>query len=117
MNRKKIVVSLIFLSIFLFHSPLFAYRKSDMSQLVSTGNCVGCDLRGANIRGMNLSGADLSYSDLRKASFYKSNLSKANLTGANIRGTNFRGVRLSKAIWVDGLKCASNSRGRCYNKR
>jgi len=63
----------------------FGYSESDLQKLLSTKECVGCDL----------SGADLSGLDLREADLTKANLSKANLTGAYLSGTNLSKANLT----------------------
>ena len=58
----------------------FGYSESDLQKLLSTKECVGCDL----------SGADLSGLDLREADLTKATLTEANLKGANLKGANLK---------------------------
>lgn len=62
----------------------------------------------ALLKGANLRAADLAYADLAGA-----DLSYADLTGAVLGGAVLDGARLDQAIWVDGRRCATGSRGAC----
>ena len=55
-----------------------AENPAQVRQLLETGECFGCDLRGANLKGAHLIGADLRNADLTGA-----NLKNANLEGAD----------------------------------
>ena len=61
----------------------FGYSESDLQKLLSTKECVGCDL----------SGADLSGLDLREADLTEANLTEANLKGANLKGANLKNTK------------------------
>jgi uncharacterized protein YjbI with pentapeptide repeats len=63
---------------------------------------------GAQFKGANLRAADLAYADLGGT-----DLSYADLTGAVLGGAMLDGARLDHAIWVDGQRCAPESRGSC----
>ena len=63
---------------------------------------------GTQFKGANLRAADLAYADLDDA-----DLSYADLTGAVLGGAVLTGARLDHAIWVDGRRCAPESRGAC----
>lgn len=98
-------------------APAHAEDPAHLRQLLSTGDCPGCDLRGvglvfadlvgadlsgADLRGANLSqadltAADLTEADLRGASLHSANLSNATLLGANVIGTDLRQSILSQA--------------------
>ncbi|MEM1369378.1 MAG: pentapeptide repeat-containing protein [Cyanobacteria bacterium P01_H01_bin.15] len=109
------------LTVLLFGTGLQLGAKAEnfahLSQLLSTKQCVGCDLsrsglvqadlvgadlRGANLVGANLSqadltGADLSGANLTQTSLYGANLTGVNLTGAITIGTDFRRAYLYNA--------------------
>ena len=55
----------------------FGYSESDLQKLLSTKECVGCDLSGADLSGLNLKEANLT----------EANLTKAKLKGANLKNT------------------------------
>ena len=65
-------------------------------QLLTTNECVGCDLRGVDLRQANLKDANLERANLERA-----NLSEANLSNANLKGSNLRGANLEQAILRD----------------
>lgn len=72
-------------------------------QLLSTKQCLQCELTGAglvlaDLAGANLSGADLSRANLSRANLIGADLSGANLTGASLHGANLSGANLSGAI-------------------
>ena len=90
----------------------FGYSESDLQKLLSTKECVGCDLSGAdlsgsnlmniNLTGANLRGANLVYTNLARANLTGTNLNHADLwhtdlTGANLTGATLTGVNLTKA--------------------
>lgn len=54
-------------------NPVKAENPNHVQQLLSTGECMGCDLVGADLSGEHLIGADLR---------------KADLSGANLVDTN-----------------------------
>lgn len=66
---------------------------TNMSTLITTKSCEGCELSGADLSKEDLSGADLS----------KANLSNADLSGADLSG----------ATWCDQCMCAFFSTGTC----
>jgi uncharacterized protein YjbI with pentapeptide repeats len=73
-----------------------------LSQLLSTRQCVGCNLQGvdlerADLRGVNLSNANLTGADLEKADLSDANLSGANLTNADLEEANLTGANLQNA--------------------
>jgi uncharacterized protein YjbI with pentapeptide repeats len=102
--------------------PIVAVAENiqHVSQLLSSKDCIQCDLSGsglvmanlsgaqlrganltqANLSRANLSGADLSGADLSGASLYGANLTGANLTGANLSGADLRDAYLVNAILI-----------------
>lgn len=98
-------------------TPAVAENFEQLRQLLSTKECLGCELNnaglrlaklaGANISGANLSqanldqanlsGANLSGADLSGAILYRANLNGANLRGANLSGANLNGAYLANA--------------------
>lgn len=54
----------------------------NISTILDTDKCEGCDLSGANFFGADLSGVDLSGAKLNDAIFTNANLGGANLSGA-----------------------------------
>lgn len=75
--------------------PMVQAKKLSIAnqQLIDTGDCEECDLKGVDLKGMNLKGANLAGADLTGA-----NLQEANLKGANLKGTNLESARLTDAI-------------------
>ena len=78
------------------------FNGEDLEKLKTTGNCAGCDLRGANLVGAEIDGADLtradlSYSELVDADLTGANLTEVSLSGADLTGTNFTEANLTEA--------------------
>ena len=76
----------------------FGYSESDLQKLLSTKECVGCDLSGADLSGLDLREADLtkanlSKADLTKAKLITTNLTKADLTKAKLKGANLKNTK------------------------
>jgi Pentapeptide repeats (8 copies) len=65
---------------------------ANVQRLLTTNECVGCNLYEAHLERANLPGANLAGANLRKAE-----LEKANLQGSNLASANLQGVDLSKA--------------------
>ncbi len=93
--------------------------KDNVSTLLKTKSCSGCDLAGANLNRLDLSGTDLSGADLSEAKLYLTNLANANLreanlhnavlggadlAGADLRGADLRGAKLSGAYLVGAIR-------------
>ncbi len=107
-------------------------NPASLKQLLTTKECVWCNLRsvklpgaflsntilsassfnGADLSNVNLSGSDLKYADfsranlinanLTNANLYGANFAGANLTGANFAGANLNGANFKGAIMPDG---------------
>lgn len=83
-------------------TPARADDLQHLQQLLSTGECMFCnlagaglvraDLRQAQLRGVDLRDANLSRADLRGADLRGADLSGASLFGANLRGANLSGA-------------------------
>jgi serine/threonine protein kinase len=65
--------------------------------LISTKECIRCDLRNVNLSGMDLSGANLSESNLNGANLSNIVLTHANLSDAMLQEVNLSNSNLSKA--------------------
>ncbi|MFZ9738489.1 MAG: pentapeptide repeat-containing protein [Prochlorotrichaceae cyanobacterium] len=83
-------------------TPAHAENLDDLRKLLTTGNCVECDLRRADLVLANLEDADLTGANLAGANLSQSNLTGANLAGANLSGatlvgSNFMGANLATA--------------------
>ena len=74
-----------------FAATAQAESSTDLRQLLSTKDCIACDLRGAGLVLNDLTGANLE-----RANLVGANLSQTNLTGANLRGANLTGADLSE---------------------
>ena len=68
----------------------FGYSESDLQKLLSTKECVGCDLSGADLSGLDLREADLTKAKLTQAKLTEAKLSQANLKGASLKNTKER---------------------------
>ena len=74
----------------------------DLQQLLETGQCQSCDLRGVDLRnaklqGADLTAADLTAADLRGADLRSAYLENVNLTASDLRGADLRGAALRNA--------------------
>jgi hypothetical protein len=65
---------------------------ANVQRLLTTNECVGCNLVGAQLDNVNLQAANLAGVNLQEAE-----LEKANLQGINLATANLQGVDLSKA--------------------
>lgn len=89
--------------------PTIAPRESvssNVTRLLQTNECVGCNLAGAslkdtNLQAANLEGANLQGADLERANLQKTNLVGANLQGADLGKTNIAGANLERANLFD----------------
>ena len=71
--------------------------KENLTKLIATKNCVGCDLSGLNFNRMDLSKVNLEGSDLSMSTFFLTNLSYANLKNTTMAGAVFGGADLGDA--------------------
>ncbi len=80
--------------------------SSNLTRLLQTNECVGCNLAGAalkdtNLQAANLEGANLEGADLERANLQQTNLLGANLQGADLGKTNIAGANLANANLFD----------------
>ncbi|MEO0768707.1 MAG: pentapeptide repeat-containing protein [Cyanobacteria bacterium J06649_4] len=97
-----------------------AENPEHMRQLLTTGDCPGCDLsetsitdialQGANLQGANLRGTHLRNVDLTRANLSSANLSGTRLNSANLTGANLQAADLSDAI--SSFSCNGDSNRR-----
>lgn len=80
------------IAVLMVPATIRAENLEQLSQLLATKQCQGCDLTGAGLVMANLTGANLMNANLAGA-----NLSQANLAGANLRGANLSGASLNRA--------------------
>jgi uncharacterized protein YjbI with pentapeptide repeats len=100
-------------------SPAITTQESfpnDLTRLLKTNECVGCNLAGAalkdtNLQAANLEGANLQGADLERANLQQTNLLGANLQGADLGKTNFTGANLAKANLFDADLEKANLQG------
>ena len=64
-------------------------------QLLDTGDCPGCNLKGLDLKSLKLKGANLAGANLEGA-----NLQETNLKGANLKGANLISTRMTDAILI-----------------
>jgi uncharacterized protein YjbI with pentapeptide repeats len=82
------------------------FFPNDLTRLLKTNECVGCNLAGAalkdtNLQAANLEGANLQGADLERANLQQTNLLGANLQGADLGKTNIAGANLANANLFD----------------
>lgn len=91
MNFKALAIFLPLVALAAFagvYAALYASRQDQVSQLLETRECRGCDLSGANLEQLNLEGVNLEEANLERASFRGAKLKDANLQRANLRRAN-----------------------------
>ena len=102
-NIKHLSVPGFFLILFfasvstLYSANVSVEVQENIDVLITTNQCVDCNLAGADLNRSNLSGADLRGADLSNATFFLADLSNADLSGAILRGTQFGGADLADA--------------------
>lgn len=64
----------------------------NVRHLLTTNECIGCNLIGAKLKDTNLQNANLENANLQDA-----DLERANLQGTNLQGANLQGADLGKA--------------------
>ncbi|MGL5074375.1 MAG: pentapeptide repeat-containing protein [Waterburya sp.] len=100
-------------------SPAITTQESfpnDLTRLLKTNECVGCNLAGAalkdtNLQAANLEGANLQGADLERANLQQTNLKGANLQGADLGKTNIAGANLANANLFDADLEKANLQG------
>src|SRR5262245_48327037 len=105
MLRLWLIIALVVLA-----SGASAFDAADLARLKATGECRGCDLRGAELHGLKLPQADLRGADLSEAKLDTADLSGASLRGADLsRATgaflHLTGADLSGARLVGFSAC------------
>jgi uncharacterized protein YjbI with pentapeptide repeats len=78
-------------------SSAVAANPEQVQELITTGQCPGCDLAGADLIGAHLIGADLRNANLTGANLSHANLEGADLTGANLTRANLTKTYLTNA--------------------
>jgi uncharacterized protein YjbI with pentapeptide repeats len=100
-------------------SPAITPQESfpdDLTRLLKTNECVGCNLVGAALKDMNLQAANLERANLQGADLERANLQQTNLLGANLQGadlgkTNVAGANLANANLFDADLEKANLQG------
>jgi uncharacterized protein YjbI with pentapeptide repeats len=100
--NQKLRLGLSTLSLALLGTAAHAENPDHMRQLLSTGDCPGCDLSNAFLIGLdlpnaNLQGANLSGAKLQDIQLTRANLESANLSGASFSITTLTGANLTRA--------------------
>ncbi|MFT5698050.1 MAG: hypothetical protein ACI8ZB_000904 [Desulforhopalus sp.] len=100
---KKRIITLAFTTLFLSSTFPLAYAapsvtaRENLTRLVATKSCPGCDLSGLNFNRMDLSKVNLEGADLSMSTFFLTNLSYANLKNTIMNGAVFGGADLGDA--------------------
>ena len=124
--KRRILATVTFLTSIALSAPVAAENLVELTQLLGTKTCPGCDLSNAglylaNLRKADLSGADLSGANLDRANLSRANLSgadlsgavlfDANLSGADLSGANLMGANLSRANLANANFTGANLAG------
>ena len=83
--------------------PIITSVAANLTRLLNTKECVGCNLIGAKLKDANLQGASLANANLQGA-----DLERANLQGTNLQAANLQGADLSKANIVEANLTGAN---------
>jgi len=80
----------------------------NLTTVLNSNKCIGCDLTGINLNGLDLTGIDLSYSILDNAILVDTILVDANLRGASLKNADLsravlRGANLSGADFTNAI--------------
>ncbi|MCC5632088.1 pentapeptide repeat-containing protein [Nostoc sphaeroides] len=89
---------------------------ANVQRLLTTNECVGCNLveaqlDNANLQAANLAGANLQEAELEKANLQGTNLTSANLQGVDLSKANLAGANLQGANLFDADLEAANLLG------
>ncbi len=114
------IASFTLLGLWQFSDLAKAENLNHLTQLLSSKNCVSCDLTGsglvnANLSGANLKKANLSDANLSRANLAGADLSYANLTGASLNGANLTGANLTGTDLRDSYLQNANLKGTQLN--
>lgn len=71
-------------------------KRDNLTRLLDTNKCYGCDLSGLDLSKKDLDGADLEKADLTDCNLEKTSFEKANMKGALLLRANLRGADLEK---------------------
>ena len=71
--------------------------NANLSRLIETRACAGCELQNSDFSGMDLSGVDLSGAILNGSKLHQTNLRGANLQGASLLNIKLSETALSGA--------------------
>jgi uncharacterized protein YjbI with pentapeptide repeats len=72
-------------------------KRDNLSRLLDSKRCYGCDLSGSDLSNKRLKKADLEKADLRHCNLREADLEGANLKGAQLQGADLRGADLRDA--------------------
>lgn len=75
----KTITGIILLTSLVLAPVVRAENAADLQKLMTTGDCVGCDLQDADLRNLDLRGANLEDANLINSKLHNTNLSRANL--------------------------------------
>ncbi len=128
-NRFKLFISNILLDLQdTVSKDAKAQTTSPLDTLITTGKCIGCDLRKVDLSFRDLVNVDLTGADLRRANLSNSNFTGVEFTGADLTAADlsnsifiradftitdldralFTGANFGGAIWIDGeCRCQS----------
>ena len=129
-NRFKLFISNILLDLQdTVSKDAKAQTTSPLDTLITTGKCIGCDLRKVDLSFRDLVNVDLTGADLRRANLSNSNFTGVEFTGADLTAADlsnsifiradftitdldralFTGANFGGAIWTDGeCRCQAN---------
>lgn len=98
MNSMLLASALLFPPLTLLGvGSVYADVGGNVSTLLKTKSCRGCDLQGANLNRADLAGADLEGASLAGAQLMLADLTGANLRNCNLQGAVFGGADLAGA--------------------
>jgi uncharacterized protein YjbI with pentapeptide repeats len=92
-----------------FYGINFWQQKQRINHLLTTGQCLDCNLRGANLERLDLTNANLEGANLEKANLQGSKLGSTNLQRANLQGANLKGADFGCNAFSFSVESDSNN--------
>ncbi|XTZ12615.1 MAG: pentapeptide repeat-containing protein, partial [cyanobacterium endosymbiont of Rhopalodia inflata] len=99
--KQNIFFPLAIAAPFMFTSSVLAGNPAHIQRLLTTNECIGCDLSNEDLRFAHLIGADLREANLSGSTLIEANLEGADMTGANLKGSNLTEAIVTNASLND----------------
>lgn len=98
-QKRLTLMALAIVPTLLVTTPAFGGEiDENVTRLILTNACVGCNLAGADLSGAHLIGADLRETNLQGSNLSNANLEGADFTQADLSSANLTGAFLTNAV-------------------